>query len=232
MSIHEMFEYTRRANADFYTANPLEQMSDDDLAALAKSAEMTVEELRDYMNKPHIEMTCPLCGRASTHLTMCKGCGGDAWGGELVLGFGEGIHSELRQAYKAALLTRFGGKPATVRQEAIEYATKNAYSWGGCMVCVECWHNTLPAEAFRTCPIKLIADKTLYPDPGQVLHRFPSLLFALQGVKDAEERKRLVADWMKATFDYWTELWNTVPPEERKDVAVWRGTLLEAGMGI
>ena len=60
MSIFEMFEYIRRTNADFYTANPLEQMSETELLQLAKEAGMTLEELHEHINKPHVEMTCPI----------------------------------------------------------------------------------------------------------------------------------------------------------------------------
>ena len=42
------FEEMRWANADWYTASPLEQMSDEKLAKLAKDADMTIEELRTH----------------------------------------------------------------------------------------------------------------------------------------------------------------------------------------
>lgn len=77
------FESLRRANIDFYTAHPLEQFSDAELEQLAQQQGLTVAELKTQMTTPQVEMTCPLCGKASTHLTMCKGCGGDAWGFEL-----------------------------------------------------------------------------------------------------------------------------------------------------
>lgn len=80
MSVFEWFEYMRRANADWYTANPLEQLSEEDLARLADEAGMTVEELREHITKPHVEMTCPLCDQPSIHLVNCTGCGKEARG--------------------------------------------------------------------------------------------------------------------------------------------------------
>lgn len=47
MNIFQFFEYIRRSNADFYTASPLEQMSEEELIKLAQQVGMTVWQLRE-----------------------------------------------------------------------------------------------------------------------------------------------------------------------------------------
>jgi hypothetical protein len=68
MSIIQFFEYIRWANADFYTAHPLEQLSEAELAHLAEQNGLTVAELQAQMTTPSEQLTCPLCGQPATHL--------------------------------------------------------------------------------------------------------------------------------------------------------------------
>ena len=90
------FDSMRRANIDFYTASPLEFLSQQQLAELADQQGMTVAELQEHLATPHVEMTCPLCGRASTHLVGCKGCGGDAFGFEMEEAYGAAAKPRLQ----------------------------------------------------------------------------------------------------------------------------------------
>ena len=55
----DLFTTMRWNNADWYTANPLLTMTDEQLAGLSEQAGMSVEELRRHMSTPHSEMTCP-----------------------------------------------------------------------------------------------------------------------------------------------------------------------------
>jgi hypothetical protein len=214
-----IFEEMRRANADFYTANPLENLNDEQLVALAEQAGMTIEELRLHLTTPHIEMSCPLCGRPQTHLVGCKGCGGDAWGWEWEECYGEDAANRVRQRLREFLVRAEG-----VTQNQVHQAVKHAYTWGGCQVCVECWHNTLPGEHFLTCPLNLAAERALYPD-----RPLPNaLIFAVCYIEDEEERVTAGLEWIEAVRARWVEHWNTAPKEEWAAVAEWRTALLWA----
>jgi hypothetical protein len=218
-----IFEEMRRANADFYTANPLENLNDEQLVALAEQAGMTIEELRLHLTTPHIEMSCPLCGRPQTHLVGCKGCGGDAWGWEWEECYGEDAANRVRQR-----LREFLARAEGVTQNQVHQAVKHAYTWGGCQVCVECWHNTLPGEHFLTCPLNLAAERAL--NPGR---RLPNvLLLAVLYEETAlhlqEKRQAAGREWLEATWLRWVEHWNTAPEAERPAVAEWRAALLYA----
>jgi hypothetical protein len=127
MSIIQFFEYIRWANAEFYTAHPLEQLSEAELAHLAQQHGLTVEDLRAQLTTPSEQLTCPLCGQPSTHLVNCHGCGGDAFGGEWVLAHGEDLHQRLRAGLKTAL-----DQPPDFSPAQIEAAIGHAYQWGGC----------------------------------------------------------------------------------------------------
>ena len=219
MSIFELFEYMRRKHADWYTAHPFEQLSDDQLTRLAEEQGMTVEALKQQMSQPRIEMTCPLCGQPSTHLVSCKGCGGDAWGGEWELAHGEGFRDQLRTSLREAV-----SRLETTTEAQAEYAAKHAYDWGGCLICAtDCWHHTLPVNAYQTCPLNLLAERTLEPD------RLPRGMYPiLFNAPDAESLHRSARAWIKAGWDRWVEIWNTVPSPAREAVAAWRARLLDA----
>ncbi len=209
MSVFELFEYARRANADFLTANPAERLSAEELTQLAAQAGLTVEELRTQLTTPNIQMTCALCGQPSTHLISCRGCGGDAWGGELVMAEGEDVHARLRAHFKAALthqvhlddtrqrLAAQGYELPLFSPEQIEHAAKHAYAWGGCMICSECWHHTLPVEAYETCPLKLLADDLLYHS-----HLPFSLQVKLWDIPDERQQTEYIRDWIDTTWDH------------------------------
>ena len=215
----EFFEDMRRAHADWYTANPLEQLSDEKLGELANETGMTIEELQEYIKQPHIEMTCPLCGQAQTHLTTCKGCGGDAWGGEWEIAHGEDFREPLQERLQAAV-----SQLDFVSEEQVAHAAKHAYSWGGCLICRECWHNTLPVRAYETCPIKLLGDRALEPEGVPI-----GLFYVLMNTQgDENQRKEAVRNWLTGGWTHWVETWNTVVGPAREQVAQWRGRILEA----
>jgi hypothetical protein len=218
--MHAIFEEMRRANADWYTAGPLETLTDKQLAGLAEEAEMTVEELRRHLATAHIEMSCPLCGQPQTHLVGCKGCGGGAWDGEFETAHGEDAADQLRQHVRVFLIQAAG-----VSRDQVHHAVKHAYAWGGCQVCPNCWHNTLPYDAYLTCPLNLVSERRLHP-----LHLPQGLLIQVAHHLEArQEREEAIRHWLEATWRRWTEVWNTVPEgPERNAVAEWRSTLLHA----
>jgi hypothetical protein len=107
--------------------------------------------------------------------------------------------------------------------EQVQQGAKSAYAWGGCMICSECWHHTLPVNAYQSCPLKLLADRLLTPSA------LPwSLEMSLWG-KDEAQRKAMITIWIRTTWDHWLEHWNTLPTDaQRRAVAAWRRSLLVA----
>ncbi len=215
------FEAMRRANADFYTAGPLETLTDEQLADLARRSKMTMDELREHLATPRIEMTCPLCGRPSTHLVGCKGCGGDAWDWEFQEAHGEDASDRLRQHLRTSL-TQVDGVP----EEQMNHAVEHAYTWGGCLVCAECWHHTLPYDAHLSCPLQLVDE--LKPDrTGNIPRGFLREIVG-EGLSQ-EELIKAFGRWLSGVWARWVEVWNTVPEgPEREAVAEWRAALLHA----
>jgi hypothetical protein len=55
----DLFTTIRWNHAGWYTANPLETMTDEQLTRLAGQVGMTLDDLRRYMVTPHLEATCP-----------------------------------------------------------------------------------------------------------------------------------------------------------------------------
>ena len=217
--MYSIFEEMRRANADWYTASPLETLGEEELADLARQAGMTLDALRRHLATPHIEMTCPLCGRPQTHLIGCKGCGGGAWGREFEAAHGAGAADQLRQHLRT-LLARADG----FSQNKVQHAANHAYVWDGCMLCVDCWHNTLPYDAYLTCPLNLVSERRLHP-----LHLPQGLLLRVAHLETRPEREGAIRQWLEETWRRWTEIWNTVPEgPERRAVAEWRGALFHA----
>lgn len=218
----QLFEYNRWAKSDWYTANPLEQLSPEQLADLAAQQNMTVDELKRLMTTPHATMTCPLCGQASTHLVQCKGCGGGSWSYDLEMAHGEDAIERLRQGLSVTLSTTpTGGEP--LAKEAVQHAVSHAYQHSGCMVCTACWQHTLRSDIYTTCPLYLHSARILNTDrsiPFQAL-----LLAVLDGEK--------AHDWVRRVFAYWTQHWNTrgETPEEKKAIAYWRAALLHGALG-
>jgi hypothetical protein len=222
--MHSIFEEMRRANADWDTASPLETLNEEELVRLAEEAGMSVEELCHHLATPHVEMSCPLCGRPSTHLIGCKGCGGDAWGWEFEEAHGEEARDQLRQHLRKLLLVA-----NEVMPDQVEHALKHAFAWGGCMVCNECWHNTLPYDAYLSCPLNLLADRRLrpgYSPKGTYWLPQGPLILELR-----EEREAAIQCWLEATWQRWTQVWNTAPAgPERDAIKEWRGALLYAAL--
>jgi len=232
MSIFHLFEQARRANAEWYTQNPLDAMSDEELAATITrlGLDKTVAELRAEATTPHLEMTCALCGRPQTHLISCPGCGRDAWGWEWEKVNGGAISAEtpttqaanrLRAYTRPALLTL--GIPET----QVEHGLKHAWQWGGCMICAECWQHTLPAEAYQICLLNLISEGTYNP------RAVPAFLWPLfdQMVCQKDNpaaQERLIRDELARIAAHWLENWNTAPEPDRAQVALWRTGLLMA----
>jgi len=217
----DIFTQMRWDNADWYTASPLAALSDDQLSEMARSAGMTVEELRQYLSTPHVEMTCPLCGQPQTHLTSCKGCGGDAWGWEWQEAHGEDAADRVRLHLHMSLSEIEGAAG-----ERLQHAIKHAYCWGGCMVCAECWRNVVvQPDANLTCPIALVAEHVL---EARVI---PSGMFL--AAITATDRERAAGEWLEAVGTRWTETWNTVPEgAEREAVTAWRRALLKAAFNV
>lgn len=217
------FESIRRANADFYIANPVELLTDTQLAELAQQQGMTIEELKDYMTTPHVEITCPLCGQASTHLVQCKGCGGGAWGFEYESAHGEDAIARLQSGLDVTLRTKSQEQGIVWQDEQVSYAVKHVYQMGGCMVCADCWDHTLPYDAYQICPIYLHSERTV---EGDRKIPFQSLLMALMNGEKASE-------WVKRIFIHWTLAWNTAyeSEQERMAIAAWRSTILHGALG-
>jgi hypothetical protein len=217
----DIFTQMRWDNADWYTASPLAALSDDQLSEMARSAGMTVEEMRRYLSTPHVEMTCPLCGRPQTHLTSCKGCGGDAWGWDWQEAHGEDAADQVRGYLRASL-----SEADDAAGEQLQHASKHAYHLGGCMVCAECWRNVVvQPDANLTCPVALVAGRVLEA------HAIPPGMFL--AVIAAADRERAAGEWLEGIWARWTETWNTVPDGgEREAVTAWRAALLKAAFTV
>lgn len=222
----EFFEEMRWANAGWYTAHPFDELSDDDLARLARQAGMTLDELRQCAAGPHVETTCPLCGQPSTHLVSCKGCGGDAWGFDLEAAHGDDAQAQLQEQLRQALVHAPGLDAAG---EQIRHAVQHAYNLGGCMVCSTCWFHTLPTQAYLSCPLHLFGEHVFgiegaLPD-GLTL----ALLNA--GHHDKDQVKQLIGEWLRSLWAHWTETWNTLPAGPEHDaIAHWRAAILHAAL--
>ena len=186
------------ANAETVLLHLLAAADEEYLACYAKEERLCVESLRRELSTPRQELTCPLCGQASTHLLSCRGCGSDAWGDEFQLLHGETANGELREALGKEL------RRGNCDEEAVGYALPRAYTAGGCLLCPACWSQTWPRYIARTCPLLLLAERHL-DGPGH----FPDdyYLAALQGVSREE--------WAKQVKQRWTE-------PEKKDVREWR----------
>lgn len=217
-----LFESIRRANIDFYTASPLEFLSQQQLEDLAQREGTTVEELREYLSQPHPEMTCPLCGRASTHLVGCKGCGGDAFGFDMEQVYGADATTNLRDALAVTLHAKGESQEVEWQEDQIHYAVEHAYQLGGCMICATCFHHTLPYDAFQTCPIYLHHERTLETTRSIP---FQALLRALLNGEQARA-------WVARVFQHWCEIWNTgySSAEEKQAIAAWRATILHGAL--
>ncbi len=124
-------------------------------------------------------MTCALCGQPQTHLTACKGCGQDAWGWETTRQHGEDAPERLRAKLRARLETDGSFVP-----EQMENGVRHAYTWGGCLVCADCWPRTLAVDAYQHCPLNRLAERALTPNrpPAFLL---PALLRATEFETDA-----------------------------------------------
>lgn len=92
------------------------------------------------------------------------------------------------------------------------------------MLCQTCWHYTLPVDAYQTCPIRLLGDRTLTPEQTPV-----GLFYALMGVGAEEDHKQVICEWITAAWKRWSDIWNTIADaKERQAVARWRHLLLKA----
>ncbi len=233
MSIFHLFEQARRANAHWYTQNPLDALTDDELAAtIARlGLEKTVDELRAEAKTPHVEMTCALCGRPQTHLISCPGCGRDAWGWEWEMVYGGMPIDAMTFSANAANQLRALARPTLLSlgfpEAQVTRGLTHAWQVGGCMICAECWQHTLPADAYQICPLNLISAGAFTP------HAVPAYLWPLydqiaQGTP--EEQAHLISDALTRLAAHWLEIWNTAPDAERAQVALWRSGLLMAYM--
>lgn len=218
--VFPFLEEERWKNADFLTAPPYAHLSDEDLARLAAQEGVTVAELLKRLATPTIANTCPLCGRPQTHTNMCKGCGGGAWGWEFEEAYGEEAIEQMRTRLREVL-----SQIEWVSQEQAEQSARHAYTYGGCQICAECWRNTLPYDAYETCPLRVLGQATVAP--GWIPE--PLLMAALEAPRG--RGKTIARQWVEATRLYWTEAWNTVAGPEREAVARWRASILK-GAGL
>ena len=235
MSVFHLFEDARRANAAWYTQNPLEAMTDEELAATITrlGLDKTVAELRAEATTPHLEMTCALCGRPQAHLVSCPGCGRDAWGWEWEMVKGgmpmDAVNPSDHAANRLRTLTRSALLTLGFSEAQVEHGLKHAWQWGGCMICAECWQHTLPVEAYQICPLNLISEGRYNP---RAVPAFLWPLFAqIRAQKDhPAAQERLILEELSRIAAHWLENWNTAPEPERAQVALWRTGLLMAYM--
>ena len=185
----------------------------------------TVDALREAMTTPRLEETCPLCGLPHTHLSNCKGCGGDAWGYEFEEAHGQDAAHQIRQRLQAALVSS-----ETFTREQIDHAPQHAYVYGGCLLCAECWRNVVAQpDAHQGCPLVLVSQR-------QFGHsRLPQgLLLMLMSNQDAtlEDQQRMAREWLNDVAVRWLEVWNTLPDGPHRDaVRQWRERVLLAAFG-
>jgi hypothetical protein len=208
----DLFEEMRRQNADWYTQNPIERMSDEEIQEVidAFGLETTVQEMRAFAQETKLTATCLLCGRPSTHLIGCKGCGGGAWQTDFEFTFGDDAASRLRTWLREAMQ----GDPFD--DQGVEYACENAYRPSGCMVCETCWHHMLPGDVFRICPVYRFFEFSRSRLRGEADFLFPF---------DS-------ADQYDSVLIYWTDTWNTVSDDqERALIALWRERMLLSPLG-
>lgn len=233
MSIFHLFEQARRENAHWYTQNPLDALTDEELAATITrlGLEKTVDELRAEAQTPHVEMTCALCGRPQTHLISCPGCGREAWGWEWEMVYGGAPLDAATLSTHAANQLRAHTRPALVAlghaEAQIDHGLRHAWQMGGCMICAECWHHTLPAEAYQICPLNLISIGHFNP------RAWPAFLWplfeTLQAEPDETKRLNLIATELARVTMYWIKTWNTVAdPDAHAQVLRWRTGLMMA----
>ena len=112
-------------------------------------------------------------------------------------------------------------------EEQITHGLKHAWQWGGCMICAECWHHTLPAEAYQICPLNLISEGRFNP------RAWPTFLWpvfeALHAEPDEAKRHTLIATELARVSVHWLDTWNTVSEAEaHAQVVRWRTGLLMA----
>ena len=208
-----IFDEMRRQNADWYTEHPLLSMSEEELKKLAKQAGFDdLDAFKIFCFQPSPEMTCPLCGRPQNHLSDCKGCGTGAFmNWDFEEAYGENAWKTLRNRLKEVLIPKYG-------EEKAGYVVKHAYD---CCVCADCWKETIQSsEAFRTCPLRLLADRTL---TGNLAETFwmSGNLWAI----DKDDIAGSVKQWG-------INLWNRWVASAAEDVADWRATILEAALQI
>jgi hypothetical protein len=204
--------------ATWYTAHPLETLDEVALAQLAEEVGMTTDALRAHLAQPHAEMSCPLCGQASSHLVGCKGCGGGAWGWEFESLYGEEAAVELRGHLTQTLLE------AGVDMERVGHAARHSYVLGGCLVCADCWRHLLRADPLRplrlndTCPLLFLGERCLEGE-GWIPTAYLTALWVGQDW----------TTWCAAVEAAWCAAEET-PQTEWEDIAHWRRTLLTAAL--
>ncbi|MBX3054204.1 MAG: hypothetical protein KF753_22215 [Caldilineaceae bacterium] len=197
------------ANAETALLHLLSAADEEYLACYAKERGLCMKSLRRELSTPRQELTCPLCGQPSTHLLSCRGCGPDAWGDEFQLLHGETANGELREALGAAL------RKEGCDEEAVGYALPRAYIVGGCLLCPACWSQTWPRYIARSCPLFLLAERSL-DGPGH----FPDdyYLAALQGLSKEEWNRGVQERWSRDGREgvrEWRLAISTQPLEDR-----------------
>jgi len=219
------FTEMRLRHRGFYTDLPIEAIRQY-IESLDLSPEEKVQALAS-IGQPSVKMTCPVCGQPSTHLVLCKGCGGGSF--EHLLDWDEetgepdySLLEEVQAAFREAM-SRFG--------EAAEHAAKRVYHHGGCMVCEHCWDGAL--INWSECPVRLFEDAQEWFLWASV--RLGALLRE-EGVDPRSEeglrQLALLLDGEVAHLRFrWCEGWNWGETEEQREaIAGWREALLTAAV--
>jgi len=215
----------RLAHRDFYTGLPVEAIREY-IESLDLSEEEKAQALAS-IGQPSVKMTCPVCGQPSTHLVLCKGCGGGSFD-HLLEGWdwdnepNPPLLEEAQAAFREAM-SQFG--------EAAEHAARRVYYSGGCMICEHCWDGTL--VNWHECPVRLFEDAegwvflTMMAIGDQV--RAEGLNLGDEGQGTARVIELFEAE-VSRLIARWCEGWNWGQGKQKEAIARWRRTLFNAAM--
>lgn len=217
------FDLIRAFTVDRVIRNPILEMKPDQLERLATAAGVSVEELRELAQTPKAETSCAACGRPSTHLIGCKGCGTHAFTDELDPE--EDRQFRQRGVNKLGHVIRYTPPdpeapeaPAEAfTEEAIRQRIRRAFNPGGCMVCPDCYRQMITPEAWRFCPLRLVWDHSQDP-------RLPAGNVSVWPPEGATP-----AEWRDALIYHWTDDWNPVADPDSAEwraVAEWRRRMI------
>jgi hypothetical protein len=148
----------QQAGAETEPTNPFTQLNDTVLAAVAQEVGLSLNNLKMYLNEPHVEMTCPLCGKAHNKLVICQWCGHQAWCVEEHPATDESAIQQLRHGLAVTLQMATHNPNDDWSDAQIEQAVRHAYQPGGCRICQSCWETVGSTADHDRCPLYLHAD--------------------------------------------------------------------------